>query len=172
MRHMRRIPGYRYARRRMVPKIRRSTTARAVVHRLFDMPVKQRTPLDVAAGNLIDGVGVERLPVVAVIMLGVPAERVDDAVREVAELQLLWAGFRPVVVMDTPKLGTARQFGYPAELLISREQWQDEAQSWDDYARGKLSSIFAAYRVGSAVTVGPDGLSDADRLVLTSLRPA
>lgn len=172
MRRVRRVPGYRYARRRLVPKLRRSPTVRTVVHRLFDVPVKQRTPMDVSPGNVLAGVGVERLPVVIVVMLGLPAERVDGVVRDLAEVQLLSAAFRPVIVMDVPKLGAARAFGYPAELLINESSWTDETSSWDDYARAKLTGIFATYRASGSVTVGSDGLSQADRLVLTSLRPS
>lgn len=171
MRHVRRMPGYRYARRTMVPRIRRSATARAVVHRLFAVDMKQHTPMDVAPGNLLTGVGAERLPVVVVIMIGVPAQTVGPVVDEIAELQVLTAGFRPVVVMDAPALGAARTYGYPAEQLIDQASWTDENQSWDDYARFTLASIFATYRSTASLLVGPQGLSRADRLVLGAMQP-
>lgn len=171
MRHMRRLPGYRYARRTMVPRIRDSATARAVVHRLFAVDAKQHTPLDVTAGNLLAGVGAERLPVVVVVMAGLPGERVRAVVDELAELQVLTAGFRPVVVMDTPELGAPRTYGYPAELLIAEDGWAHETQSWDDYVRGTLGTIFATYRSTASVVVGPDGLGRTDRLLLAGLSP-
>lgn len=172
MRHVRKIPGYRYARRTMVPRVRQSSTARAVVHRLFDIDADQRTPLDVAGGNLIAGVGVERLPVVVVIMLGMSqndAADVDGVVREIAELQVLTGGFRPVIVMDTPRLGAARQWGYPAELLVPEHSWTSDHQPWDDYVRATLASVLVTYRCSASLIVGPAGLTRTDRLVLGAL---
>ncbi|PZF81762.1 hypothetical protein [Jiangella anatolica] len=170
MRHVRRLPGYRYARRTVVPRIRDSSTARAVVHRLFAVDAKQHTPLDVTAGRLLAGVGAERLPVVVVLLLGLPADRVRDVIDEIAELQVLTAGFRPVVVMDVPELAAARAYGYPAELLLPAGSWP-HAQPWDDYVRTTLGAIFATYRSTASITVGPDGLSRTDRLLLASLAP-
>ncbi|TDC54434.1 hypothetical protein E1212_03060 [Jiangella ureilytica] len=171
MRHVRRIPGYRYARRTVVPRIRDSATARAVVHRLFAVDSKQHTPLDVTAGRLLAGIGRERLPVAVVLLLGLPAERVREVVDELAELQVLTAGFRPVVVMDVPELSAARAYGYPAELLIAPADWAHATQTWDDYLRSTLATIFATYRSTASVTVGPDGLTHTDRLLLGALAP-
>lgn len=171
MRHMRRIPGYRFARRTMVPRIRHSLTARAVVHRIFDVDAGQHTPLDVTAGNLVAGVGAERLPVVAVIALDIgSAEQLDQLVEEIAELQVLTAGFRPVFVLATPRLGAPRAFGYPVELLTPESEWADE-QPWQEYARVTLASIFSVYRTTASLVVSPGGLSSTDRLILASLRP-
>lgn len=169
MRHVRKLPGYRYARRTMIPRIRRSPTARAVVHRVFDIDAEQHTPLDVGAGNLVAGVGRERLPVVIVVLLGVPADRVDGVVREIAELQVLTGGFRPVIVMDTPRLGAARMWGYPVELLTAEAEWTHATQSWDDYVRSTLASVFVTYRSTASLIIGSDGLRHADRLLLGSL---
>lgn len=169
MRHVRKVPGYRYARRAVVPRIRQSPTARAVVHRMFDIDADQHTPLDVAAGNLLAGVGVERLPVVVIVMLGTPANQADDVVRDVAEIQVLTAGFRPVIVMDTPQLGAARAWGYPVELLTSEAAWTHDTQSWDDYVRTTMASIFTTYRSTASMILGPDGLTRADRLLLRGL---
>lgn len=171
MRHVRRIPGYRYARRTMVPRIRGSVTARAVVHRLFAVDAAQHTPLDVAAGNLVAGVGVERLPVVIVVMIGVSPGVVDEVVDEIAELQVLTAGFRPVVVMDTPRLAAPRKYAYPAELLTAEADWPHESQSWEHYARATLASVVATYRSTASVIVGPDGLSRTDRILLAGMNP-
>ena len=42
---------------------------------------------------------------------------VDAVIDEVAEMQLLGAGFRPVFLLDTPAFGRARSYGYPVELV-------------------------------------------------------
>lgn len=167
-RYVRRLPGYRYARRAILPRIRQSPSARSLVKRVFDVDGTQTAPLDVAAGTVIGGVGTERLPVVVVLMLGVPAERVEPVADEIARLQLLTAGFRPVLVMDTPQFGAARRYGYPAELLIHRDAWTDGHQPWDEYVRFRLGRIIGTYRSSATVTVGPEGLDDTNRLVLLS----
>lgn len=169
-RYVRRLPGYRYARRAILPRIRQSHSARLLVKRVFDVDASQDTPLDVAPGNVVGGVGAERLPVVVVLLFGVPAERVESIVDEIARLQLLTAGFRPVIVMEVPELGAARRYGYPTELLMSRDGWADE-QPWDEYARQRLGRIITAYRSAATVAVGPDGLDDTARLILASCAP-
>ena len=42
---------------------------------------------------------------------------VDGVIDDVAEMQLLGAGFRPVFLLDTPAFGRARSYGYVAELV-------------------------------------------------------
>jgi hypothetical protein len=69
-------------------------------------------------------------------------------------------------------LGAARTYGYPAELLIPPGDWAHETQSWDDYLRSTLATIFSTYRSTASVTVGPDGLAHTDRVLLSSLAPA
>lgn len=171
MRHVRRLPGYRYARRTVVPRLRGSVTARAVVHRLFAVDSKQHTPMDVTPGTLLAGVGAERLPVVVVVMMGRSADQVRAVLDELAELQVLTAGFRPVVVMDAPALAAARGYGYPAELLIAEADWTDPAQPWDEYVRATLGAIFVTYRSTASLVVGPDGLGRTERQLLAALAP-
>lgn len=168
---MRRMPGYRYARRAVLPRIRQSTGARSLVKRVFDVDAAQPAPLDVAAGNVIGGVGTERLPVVVVLLLGIPAERIERLVDEIAQLQLLSAGFRPVIVMEVPALAAARRYGYPVELLITADDWRDVHQSWETYARLKLARILNTYRSAATVTIREDGIDEASRLILTSCAP-
>jgi hypothetical protein len=61
-------------------------------------------PADVAAGRLLAGLGIERLPVILLNLVGLAddlgervaiGELVDDVIDDVAQLQLLGAGFRP-----------------------------------------------------------------------------
>jgi hypothetical protein len=73
--------------------------------------------------------------------------------------------------MDVPELAAARAYGYPAELLIARADWAHATQTWDDYLRSTLATIFATYRSTASVTVGPDGLTQTDRLLLGALAP-
>ncbi|AYY11930.1 hypothetical protein EF847_03600 [Actinobacteria bacterium YIM 96077] len=167
-RYVRRLPGYRYARRALLPRIRQSPSVRSLVKRVFDVDASQSVPLDVAPGNVLGGVGTERLPVVVILMLGIPAERAEPVVDEIAQLQLLTAGFRPVIVLDTPAFAAPRRYGYPAELLIAKDHWADANQTWDEYARSRIGRIIATYRCSATISAGPDGLDDTDRLILTS----
>lgn len=166
---IRRVPGYRYARRSVLPRVRASPSAQSLVKRVFDIDAEQAAPLDVEAGNLLGGVGVERLPVVAVIMISVPSDRIGDVVDDVARLQVLTAGFRPVFVMDTPMFGATRRYGYPVEFLTARSSWDDSPDSWGEYAGSRIRSVIATYRTSATVSVHPSGLDENGRLLLGSL---
>lgn len=171
-RYVRRLPGYRYARRAILPRIRQSAGARSLVKRVFDVDAAQSTPLDVAPGTVVGGVGTERLPVVIVLMLGIPPVNIDPIIDEIAQTQLLTAGFRPVIVVDSPRFATARKYGYPTELFIPAHEWSDEHQSWEEYARAKLGRIIMTYRSSATVTVGPDGLDETNHMILASCSPS
>lgn len=166
VRMLRRMPGYRYARRSVLPRVRANATARGLVRRVFDVDGDQRAPLDVAAGNLLGGVGTERLPVVVVITIGVPAERVPPIVDEIAQLQVLSAAFRPVIVMDVPQLAAARRYGYAVELLVDETSWNPVDGPWDEYVGARLASIVATYRCSATINVGSDGLNHLDRALI------
>ena len=127
----RRLPGYRFLRRRAVPRIRRSAAARALAQRMFPPTESPGSgpPADVAAGRLLAGLGIERLPVIMLDLVGLAddlgdrvaiGELVDDVIDEVAELQLLGAGFRPVFLLDVPAFNRARGYGYVVELVTPR----------------------------------------------------
>lgn len=163
---VRRMPGYRYARRSVLPRVRANDAARGLIKRIFAVDGAQHAPLDVAAGNLLGGVGTERLPVVVVILIGVPADRVPPIVDEIAQLQVLSAAFRPVVVMDVPQLAATRRYGYVAELLVDEASWNAADGPWDHYVSARLASIVATYRSSATITVGPDGPTHLDRVLL------
>jgi hypothetical protein len=166
----RRMPGYRWVRRRAVPRIRRSTTARALAHRIFprELPRGQKPPADVAAGRLIAGLGIEQLPVVLLSLVGAASKVVDAVIDEVAETQLLGAGFRPVFLLDTPAFGRARSYGYVAELITPRSAWIGEPTEWSEYVGARITSMTTTYGISAVITVGPEGLDDVARGMLRS----
>jgi hypothetical protein len=172
-RYARRLPGFRFLRRTVLPKIRRSPTVRQFARRVFDIDVGRPAPMDVSAGNLLGGVGTESLPVVLVVIVGTASDQVSDIVDEVARHQLLGAGFRPVIVMDSPNFGAIRSYGYPVEHVIDRHSWvSDSDASWMDYVSARLQLLFDTYRATASIGVGPAGLDTASRLILRSLRAA
>ena len=78
----RRMPGYRWVRRRAVPRIRQSAAARALAHRMFPSQANGLgPPADVAPGRLLAGIGVEQLPVVLVSLVGLADHVAENAVR-------------------------------------------------------------------------------------------
>jgi hypothetical protein len=175
----RRMPGYRWVRRRAVPRIRRSAAARALAGRMFppESPRGSGPPADVAAGRLLAGLGVEQLPVVLLSLVGLTdgtadnaaiSKVVDAVIDEVAETQLLGAGFRPVFHLDTPAFTRARSYGYLAELITPRSAWVSEPLEWSEYVGARIASMTTTYGVSAVITVGPDGLDDVARGVLRS----
>jgi hypothetical protein len=140
----RRMPGYRWVRRRALPRIRQSAAARTLALRLF--AIESRTsaqsveaPLELPAGRLLAGLGTERLPVILVSLVGLTDalddkatvdELIDAVIDQVAEAQLLGAGFRPVLLLDTPSFSRARSCGYVVELITPRSVWQ--ATTWHE----------------------------------------
>lgn len=172
------VPPFRRARRRVVKALRRNRRARRLAHQIFAVRGTRTSltlaPADLAAGNLLGGVGTETLPVVLVLLIERPLDDVASVVQEVAELQVLTASFRPLFVIDTQAFAAVRRFGYPVELVISRAdwndaraEWNDAAGSWDTYLRQRLASIVKRYRTSGAVRATSGTLDPIDRALLS-----
>jgi hypothetical protein len=169
-------------RRRAVPWIRKSATVRAIANRLFAMesgwPVAPVEPsLELSAGRLLGGVGTDRLPVILLSLVGLAdgdgrnrpiGDVVDGVIDDVAEMQLLGAGFRPVFLLDTPAFGRARSYGYVAELVTPRTAWSAESADWSEYVAARIASMRTNFGVSAVITIAPDGLDDVTRGVLRS----
>lgn len=165
---IRQLPGIGVVRRKLPPLLRRNRALRAMARRLYAIDAAAPVPSDVTAGKLLNGVGTESLPVVLVVTLGADREALVDVVDEVARLQLMTAGFRPVFVTDVPAFAVFRRYGYPAELLLPAEPW-DGPGTWEEYARRVVGLMFDGYRATASISVGPGGLDAAGRLILGSL---
>ncbi|MFW6090830.1 MAG: hypothetical protein ACODAF_03085 [Actinomycetota bacterium] len=166
---MKRIPGVQQARRRMLRAVRGSPAMRSLIRQVYAVNTESPVPVDVAPGNVLGGVGTEALPVVLVVVVGADTQTVEATVDEVARLQLLGAGFRPVFVTDTPAFAATRRYGYPVELLTEPVGSGDALRN--DRLRERLALLFATYRATASVALGPRGLDEPARLVLSSLRP-
>jgi hypothetical protein len=178
----RRMPGYWMVRRRAVPWIRNSATARALAYRLFAMESRRSAalvepPLELSAGRLLGGAGTERLPVILLSLVGLAdgdgrnspiGDVVDGVIDDVAEMQLLGAGFRPVFLLDTPAFSRARSYGYVAELVTPLAAWSAESPDWSEYVGARIASMRTNFGVSAVITIAPDGLDDVTRGVLRS----
>lgn len=167
VRAARSLPGYRQLRRVVLPRLQESPTARAVIRRIFALEITKTAPVDVASGRMLAGNGTEALPVVVVVMVGLPDETVYEVVDDVAKLQLLGAGFRPVLASDGPVLEAARQFGYPVELIVAERNWTKYGEDhWTEYVGTRISLAVSTYRAGLVVRATPTGL---DRIAVAML---
>jgi hypothetical protein len=178
----RRLPGYRTVRRRAVPWIRKSATARALAYRLFAMESRRSAalvepPLELSAGRLLGGAGAELLPVILLSLVGLAdgngrnrpiGDVVAGVIDDVAEMQLLGAGFRPVFLLDTAAFSRARSYGYVAELVTPRSAWSAESADWSEYIGARIASMRTNFGVSAVITIAPDGLDDVARGVLRS----
>lgn len=166
------IPGVGPARRRVLAAARGSSTLRELVRRLYHVDQGVPTPMDITAGTLVEGVGTETLPVTLVVVLGADEQGFERTVAEVARLQRVTAGFRPVLVTDHPGFPVVRRYGYPLELLVREQDFEPVVQgrTWEEYARARLALLLSSYRATVTVAVGPDGLDDPSRLLLSALR--
>ncbi|HLR92898.1 MAG TPA: hypothetical protein VK053_00090 [Jiangellaceae bacterium] len=173
-RRVRAVPGYPVVRRRAIRTVRRSPTARQIVKRVFDIDDGGdgwAPPTDVAAGRVLGGVGTEALPVVLVVMLEPEPDIIGPTLEQIAQLQLMGAGFRPVVLSDVPLFPATRPFGYPVELVPAERTWRPEQDGpWEDHVRARISLALDTYRCTCMVNIGPNGLDRTGRLLLTSLR--
>lgn len=124
-----------------------------------------RLPSDITAGTVLGGIGSERLPVVLLLLVGTPVERIGDVAEEVASVQVLGAGFRPVFVIDSPVFAPIRRFGYVVELVVARNSWSADG-SWSEYLRRRVASMMDLYSARAVITVGADGLGDGGRAAL------
>lgn len=170
----RQLPGAARSRRWVARRLRSSDTARSLVKRLYALDAGSPVPLDVAPGRVVGGVGTESLPVTLIVILGADTDTIGGTVDEIARLQLMSAGFRPVIVTDRPAFAAIRRYGYPAELLLPRDEWDVDLQGvgWEEYAQRRLALLFSTYRASASVNLGPAGLDDTARLLLGSLRAA
>ncbi len=174
MRQARRLRAYRTVRRAVLGRIQRNHTARELMNRVFEISAEPGSNTPVIpdcppAGRLLAGRGVTTLPVAVISLVGVPGHLVDEVVDEIARLQVLTAGFRPIFVLDGPQLGSPRRYGYVAEMIVSASAWNFGDQDWEEYAAARIASITATYGARLTMAVPATGLDRGNTVVLRSL---
>lgn len=159
----RRLPGYSRLRRVLVPLVRGNDVLRRVAERLWLTAGEQRfdgSGTDITAGNLLDGIGRNTLPVVLIDARGLAADALSAVVEEIAELQLLTAGFRPVIIQSHADFSAVRRYGYPAEMMNHDREAGVPGPTW--------TFVHRAYRTALVLDVTEPRLSDKHRGLLLS----
>jgi len=158
----RKVPGVPAARRMVVPRLRDNDLLRRLARRLWMTEAgTDGRGADLTAGKLLGGVGLDTLPVLLVDLTRVPADRLEAVVDELAEIQLITAAFRPVLLLDTPAFAVARRYGYPPELVPRSATEADRIAYWKRLRR--------TYGTALRCTVGVEGLTPDERVFLFSL---
>lgn len=162
VRRARRVPRAEATALKVATALRGSQLARTAVSRAFDMDLEGiGGTVFLHGGTLLAGQGLDNVPVVVLSLVGTPAELVPERLEEIGQEQLLTAGFRPVLVVDGDHFGAVRPYGWPVELVLSREQWEaqehlrDDA-GWDDYLVRRLQEMRRNYRAAALLEFGPD----------------
>ncbi|MCK0114294.1 hypothetical protein MWU75_19325 [Ornithinimicrobium sp. F0845] len=162
VRRARRVPQAEATAMRVATALRGNQLARTAVSRAFDMDLEGiGGTVFIDGGTLLAGQGLDNVPVVILSLVGTPADLVPERLEEIGQEQLLTAGFRPVLVVDGDHFGAVRRYGWPVELVLSREQWEaqehvrDDA-GWDAYQVRRLQEIRRNYRAAALLEFGPE----------------
>lgn len=148
----RRIPVGEQTASRIIGRIRTSTTARKVVSRVFDFETSpDASTVFLSSGNVLGGEGRDNLPVVLVSLLGGSDEVVAARLEQLAQEQLLTAGFRPVILIDADHFAAVREYGWPVEHVFSRTKWVEGQAAWDDYLARRLRQLRIGYSARAVV---------------------
>lgn len=163
----RRIPGYTRIRRVLVPRVRGNDVLRRAAERLWltPQPTADGSGSQITAGNLVGGVGRHTLPVVLVDARKLDGPGLGPVLDEIAELQLLTAGFRPVIIQSHPDFAAARRYGYPVELM----KVLDPNDSRIDVPGPTWESLRRTYGSVILLELSATELTDAQRGMLLSL---
>ncbi|QDO87105.1 hypothetical protein FNH13_01180 [Ornithinimicrobium ciconiae] len=162
VRRGRRIPAAEKTAVKVATSLRESQLARTIVSRTFDMDLGGvGGTVFLAGGNLLAGQGLDNVPVVILSLVGTPGEDIPQRLEEIAREQLLTAGFRPVLLISEDHFAPVRAYGWPVELVLSREQWgdsphlQDEG-GWEAYVERRLQQMRRNYRAAALLDFGPE----------------
>ncbi len=176
VRRLRRLPRAEETALRVATGLRQNQLARTAVSRAFDMDLEGiGGTVFVNGGTLLAGQDLDNVPVVILSLVGTDPEQLPERLEEIGREQLLTAGFRPVLVLDDDHFAAVREYGWPVELVLSRDQWdaeehlQDEA-GWEAYLVRRLQEIRRNYRAAALLQFGPE--HPWTMLYLRSLGPA
>lgn len=162
VRRARRVPRAEAAALKVASTLRGNQLARTAVSRAFDMDLEGiGGTVFVDGGNLLAGEGLDNVPVVVLSLVGTPTDVVAERLDQIGQEQVLTGGFRPVLIIDGDHFAAVREFGWPVELVLSREQWDAEAHlrdetGWEAYLTRRYQAIRRNYRAAALLEFGPE----------------
>lgn len=170
-RWVRAAPGYRLVVREILPQVRHNAVLNDLVSRVFASGTHRAGQAQVPfrGGIHLTGSDVPLLPVVGLVMLGADREQLVNLMDQLADVQRRTRGFRPLLLVDTPAFAEARRHGYVIDLLVPREAWTGDDQTWEDYVARRLVSTVDDFQLWSLLRVSPGGLSALDVAILEQL---
>lgn len=184
-RWVRRTPGWHHVTDTVLPRVRTSPLLTDLATRVFTTGAGAgQVPVVLNPDRHLTGSGVQRLPVVGVLGLGLTIDQAEQLVDLAARLQEQTAAFRPVLVLDRPVFAAARAHGYVLETVVPRATWAEGGWtaeerpadgSWESYLARRLGSVTDRYRLWflARAVVGPAGtdvaLDPVDEAVLRHL---
>ncbi|MDD9205578.1 hypothetical protein PU560_03735 [Georgenia sp. 10Sc9-8] len=170
LRYGRRVPAAQRLWHAGVGRVQDSGLARELAARVFDLRLGFGGSVFLHAGKHLVGTRTENLPVVIVLICDATAEAVRTVTEEVAAEQVLSAGFRPVFVLDRPEMAAVRSHGYPVELLVPRDAWDEELFGpWERYLLNRLSTMRTDYSAAAVLPVRGAHLGQDELFVLRTL---
>ncbi|MGO0575843.1 hypothetical protein [Ornithinimicrobium panacihumi] len=159
-RWVRRTPGYQAAVTEVLPRLRRNAVLTDLVWRAF-VPEDGlgARPVPLHPGRHLTGQDQAFLPVIGILALGLDPDQVEAIIEQIADLQRETLAFKPLLILDHPALGPARQHGFVAELLTPRARWADlpGGGDWLEHVGARVASIVHHYQVWHLARVCADG---------------
>lgn len=162
VRRVRRMPRAEQTALKVATALRGNQLARTAVSRTFDMDLEGiGGTVFLHGGTLLAGQGLDNVPVVVLSLIGTPEEDVPERLAQIGQEQLLTAGFRPVLVVDGDHFAAIRPYGWPVELVLSQDRWDQEESlqdetGWDAYLVRRLQEIRRNYRAAALLEFGPE----------------
>lgn len=170
-RWMRGAPGYRLIVREILPRVRHNALLNDLVSRVFASGTHRagQTLVPFRGGTHLTGSDVPLLPVVGFVMLGADQEQLVSLMDQLADVQRRTRSFRPLLLVDRPAFAEARRHGYVIDLLVPREAWTGDDQTWENYVARRLVSTVDDFQLWSLLRVSSSGLSELDVAILEQL---
>lgn len=163
-------PGYRWALTEVLPRVSRSPVLSDLAWRIFaPRHGAGRVDVPLHGGRHVSGRDVNRLPIIGVVAPGLTGEEASALVAEVATLQQRLRSFRPLLVLDQPVFGAAREHGYVLEVLTPQDSFAGTQEEWTTYVATRLGGVIDHYQLWHLARAEHGRLAPLDVALLETL---